>query len=258
VAGSLTIVGTGIAVATQLTAEARAAIEDAQDVFHVAGDEVASQWLDRLNSNARSLVPLYDSGGTRLEIYSRMAEEIVAPARVGRRVCAAFYGNPAMFARPAHEAIRRARADRIRARMLPAVSALDCLVVDLGVDPGDHGLLSYEATDFLLHRRPLDAACALVLWQIGVVGATGPVRETQREHLDLVAGRLVSVHGADHEAVVYEASPYPLVEPFVERVRVGDLPSADVTPLATLYVPPSASPAIDDEVAARLGLAPLR
>jgi hypothetical protein len=140
--------------------------------------------------------------------------------------------------------------------MLPAVSAQDCLVADLGVDPGDHGWLSYEATDFLLHRRPIDAACALVLWQIGVVGETGAVTDPQYRHLDLVAERLAAVYGTDHEVVVYEASPYPVASAMVERVRVADLPSAPMTPLATLYVPPATAPSVDGEVAVRLGLAP--
>jgi hypothetical protein len=256
VAGSVTIVGTGIAVATQLTPDARAAIERADELLYVAGDALAAAWLDGLHENARSLAPLYGEAATRAEIYELMAEEIVKPARDGRRVCAAFYGHAGVFGRPAHLALAKAREESIPARMLPAVSALDCLVSDLGVDPGDHGLLSYEATDFLLHSRPLDAACALVLWQIGVIGETGPVLDPQYRHLDLVAERLAAVHGPDHEVVVYEASPYPIAEPVVDRVRVRDLPSASITPLATLYVPPSARPSVDEAAAERLGLSP--
>jgi tetrapyrrole (corrin/porphyrin) methylase-like protein len=256
VPGSLAVVGTGIAIAAHLTPEARAEIDAAEEFLHVAAEPLASEWLDGLHPRSRSLVSLYDTADTRLEVYDRMAAEIVAPARAGRRVCAAFYGNPAMFARPAHEAVRRARREGIRVKMLPAVSAVDCLVVDLGVDPGDHGWLSYEATDFLLHGRPFDAACALVLWQIGVIGELGPVTDASLGHLGLVADRLAAVHGADHEVVVYEASPYPIAAPLIERVPIRDLAAARVTPLATLYVPPSASPAVDESVAARLGLAP--
>ena len=252
----MTIVGTGIAVATQLTPDARAAIDRADVLLHVAADPLATTWLDRLHERSRSLVPLYGSGGTRADIYARMAEEVVAPARDGRRVCAAFYGHAGVFGRPAHLALALARAEGIPARMLPAVSALDCLVADLEIDPGDHGLLSYEATDFLVHRRPLDAACALVLWQIGVIGELGAVEDERPRHLDLVAERLTAVHGEEHEAVVYEASPYPIAEPVIVRVRVRDLDAAPVTPLATLYVPPSAPPSLDAAAAEALGLSP--
>jgi hypothetical protein len=251
----VTIVGTGIRLAMQLTPEAHAAIDRADELLHVVADEVARTWLDDLHPNARSLTPLYGSGGTRTEIYSRMADEIVAAARPGRRICAAFYGNAGVFGRPAHLAVRRARAEGIPAQMLPAISAQDCLVADLGVDPGDHGWLSYDATDFLVHRRPIDAACALVLWQIGVVGETGAIVDPQFRHLDLVAERLAEVHGEEHEVVLYEASPYPVVEAIVNRVRVADLAAAPMTVLATLYVPPSAEPSVDAATAERLGMA---
>src|SRR5215204_3867383 len=255
VPGSVTIVGTGVAVATQLTPEARAAIDRADDFLHVAADPLAATWLDGLHENARSLTPLYEAGGPRAGIYSRMADEIVAPARAGRRVCAAFYGHPGVFATPAHTAVRRARAAGVAARMLPAISAQDCLVADLGVDPAEHGWLSYDATDFLLHRRPIDAACALALWQIGVVGETGAVADPKYRHLDLVADRLAEVYGKEHEVVVYEASAYPVAQPIIERVRIDDLPSAPITGLATLYVPPSSPPLLDQATAARLGIA---
>jgi hypothetical protein len=95
-----------------------------------------------------------------------------------------------------------------------------------------------------------------VLWQIGVIGELGPVTGASLGHLGLVADRLAAVHGADHEVVVYEASPYPIAAPLIERVPIRDLAAARVTPLATLYVPPSTSPAVDESVAAQLGLAP--
>ena len=64
-----------------------------------------------------------------------MAEAILEPVRAGKRVCAAFYGHPGVFVLPSHDAISRARAEGFEATMLPGVSAEDCLVADLGVDP---------------------------------------------------------------------------------------------------------------------------
>jgi len=93
--------------------------------------------------------------------------------------------------------------------MLPAVSALDCLVADLGIDPAATGLQSYEATDFIVHRRRPDTAATLVLWQIGVVGELGYARAPRRENLALLVDRLARAYPREHEVIVYEASPYP-------------------------------------------------
>ncbi len=54
--------------------------------------------------------------------------------------------------------------------MLPAVSAEDCLVADLGVDPGEQGWQSWEATGFLLRGFRPDPTAGLVLWQVDGIG----------------------------------------------------------------------------------------
>ena len=113
----------------------------------------------------------YEEGASHRAAYERMAEAILEPVRAGKRVCAVFYGHPGVFVLPSHDAISRARAEGFDATMLPGVSAEDCLVADLGVDPARNGLQSYEAGDFLRRRPVIEPTTALVLWQIGVVGA---------------------------------------------------------------------------------------
>ena len=238
-----------------MTREAAAAIERADQVLYLLADGLAASWLERANPRSRSLHTLYAPGKARSETYAEVVDELLAPVRAGRDVCAVFYGHPGVFARPGHEAIRRARAEGFRARMLPAVSALDCLVADLGIDPGATGLQSYEATEFLVHRRSLDTAATLVLWQIGVVGELGMTSEPSRANLAVLAEHLARSYPADHEVIVYEASSYPLVaDPLVLRVPLRELPDADVPLLATLVVPPARKPRRDRAAIRRLGL----
>jgi precorrin-6B methylase 1 len=238
-----------------VTPEAAAAIERADEVLYLVAQPLTARWIERTNPRSRSLAGLYALGKPRRETYAEMVDELLAPVRAGRDVCAAFYGHPGVFVRPGHEAVRRAREEGHRARMLPAVSALDCLVADLGIDPAATGLQTYEATDFLLRRRPADPTALLVLWQIGVVGELGVTMEPRRENLALLAERLLETYPRDHEAIVYEASPYPLVaDPVVLRLPLEGLPEARVSLLSTLVVPPSQARRRDPEVAARLGL----
>ena len=238
-----------------MTPEAASAIERADDVLYLVTQPLTAQWIERTNPRSRSLDGLYAPGKPRRDTYAEMVDELLSPVRAGREVCAAFYGHPGVFVHPGHEAVRRARAEGHRARMLPAVSALDCLVADLGIDPAATGLQSYEATDFLVHRRPVDEAATLVLWQIGVVGELGYASAPRRENLALLVDRLARAYPRGHEVIVYEASPYPLVaDPFVLRVPLEQLPDAQVPLLATLVVPPARRPRRDRALAARLGL----
>lgn len=170
-----------------------------------------------------------------------MVEEILGPMRAGSTVCAAFYGHPGVFVFPSHEAIRRARADGFSARMLPGVSAEDCLFADLGVDPAARGCQSYEATRFLEERPSLETRAALVLWQIGIVGSTAHTAAAEAPKLGELVERLCHLYGDDHGVVVYEASSYPGVAALVRPVPLHSLAGA-VTPASTLYVPPRGDP----------------
>ena len=102
-----------------------------------------------------------------------------AYAKKGERVVAAFYGHPGVFVAPSHLAIAGARKEGFEARMLPGISAEDCLFADVGFDPGERGCQSFEATDFLLRKRVFDVTSPLVLWQVGVIG----VRDYQKSDL---------------------------------------------------------------------------
>jgi|SRR5471030_303738 len=251
--GSLTVVGTGIAIGIHLTPQAREAIDAADDLLHLAADPLADDWLGGLHPNAVSLRSQYRLGEARKAIYERITEAILAPVRAGRSVCAAFYGHPAVFVTPSHEAVKRARDEGYDARMLPAVSAEDCLFADLGIDPGTVGCLSFDATDFLISGRPIDTATALILWQITVIGDPTAVSRARLDNVPILVERLAEHYPGDHEVIVYEASPYPIAAPVVERVPLQALPEAPLTPLSTLYVPPARPSVADSEMAVRLG-----
>jgi uncharacterized protein YabN with tetrapyrrole methylase and pyrophosphatase domain len=251
--GSLVVVGTGIRTGIHLTPESRAAIESADELLYVASDALAADWLASLHPRAHSLNDLYRLDELRLSIYEAMIEAILAGVRAGSRVCAAFYGHPGAFVYPSHLAIERARSEGFEARMLPAVSAEDCLFADLGVDPAGSGCQSYEATDFLVRRRHVDPSAALVLWQVGLLGQPRHTPgELDRAALGILTEALLERYPADHEVTVYEASPYPVAEGLIERLPLARLAEASMSSASTLYVPPGEERPPDRELLARL------
>ena len=250
--GSLTVVGTGIRFGLQTTPEARRAISRADMVLYLTTDPLADAWVRRLNSSTRSLARHYQLGRRRREAYDAMVEEILDSVRGGLDVCAVFYGHPGVFVSPSHEAIAGVREMGLPAEMLPSVSAADCLVADLGIDPGAEGWQAYEATDFLLHRRNIETTTPLVLWQVSMIGAWHAVNRPVVEGLAILAERLGELYGSDHEVVVYQAGDYPIGGPLIVRVPVSELADVDVGAMATLCVPPSGRPERDPEMTSRL------
>ncbi len=253
---SLTVVGTGIDAGGQLTPQAGAAFAAADEAFYLVGDPVAVRLLKRLNPRARSLHELYGEGKARLETYEEMVDTILAPVRAGRDVCAAFYGHPGVFVYPAQVVLERARGEGFRARMFPGISSLDCLFADLGLDPAATGCQIHLATDFVLRRTVPDTTALLVLLQIGVIGQPAHLEQPDWSRLPLLVECLLAFYPPEHEVIAYEASPYPVVGPVIERVPLSALGEAKLTVGMTLVVPPVREAEADPTMVARLGLPP--
>jgi len=218
-------------------------LERADVVLCLTAEPVATAWVAGLNPHTRSLQHHYEPGRPRAETYAAIGDEILRHVREGLDVCVALYGHPGLFVQPSHDAIACARAEGYRARLLPGISAEDCLFADLGIDPGRSGWQSYEATGFLVTGTRPDTAAALVLWQLGTVGNDLATRDAAPVELAELVASLLESYPAGHEAVVYEASPYPGFDPLIRRVPLGELAAEHVTAMSTLYVPPlDASP----------------
>ena len=244
--GSLTVIGTGIRAATQLTLESLAAMADAEVLLHVIGEPQQEAALQAINPRARTLTGYYADGQERSLTYEAMVQEILAAVAAGHRTVAAFYGHPGVFTYPSHESVRRARAAGYPARMLPAVSAQDCLYADLGVDPGD-GSQAYEATDFLFGAHVADPAAHLFLWQVGSIGNwTYESTGYDMSAFPLLVAKLLRAYPPGHLVTIYEASFDPKGRARVLRVPLAHLDGAQVTPATTLHVPPRRAGAAHD------------
>lgn len=252
--GSLVIAGSGIQLLRQLTPEARDAIEAADEVLYLVSDPVTAEWLRSVKPNAQSLSELYRPGPSRRQIYAEMVEQILEAVRGGANVCALFYGHPGVYVSPSHLAVAQARQEGYQARMLPGISAEDCLFADLGVDPADYGWQSYDATDFLLRGYEPDPASALVLWQVDALGKLDSSLGQEPGSLRVLAERLRELYPDELELVFYLASSFPIAPSRVERVRLDVLGQLEEAPAPTLYIAPARRRPINSGVAKRLGL----
>jgi uncharacterized protein YabN with tetrapyrrole methylase and pyrophosphatase domain len=254
-AGALTVVGIGLRSPAQATFEAAGHIESADKVFILAPDPIANYWVFKLNSSAESLSNLYAEGKERRDTYAQIVERITGAVRSGLRVCAVTYGHPGVAAFPFHESIRILRSEGYACEMLAGISAADCLFAELGVDPIEDGMLSYEATDFLLCERPADPACNLILWQIGAIAITTYKMQREawnRDGLAVLAERLLELYPPNHEVFVYETSSMMVCEPLIERVELCRLSETRVPAMSTLFIPPAKSARPDERMTKRL------
>ena len=256
--GELVVIGSGIE-AVGFTSTDEALIDDADDVLYCVADPATQVWLKDRRPDAYDLYVLYEDGKDRYTTYVQMSEAILHLVREGRRVVAIFYGHPGIFVLSTHRAIAIARKEGHRAVMRPAVSALDMLCADLGVDPSQPGMQTFEATDMLIRRRRIDVGLHLVLWQVGLIGELGYRRQGYvNQHLPVLVEYLDESYGPDHPVVNYTAARYPGTEPYIGRHTIAELRQPDVartlTGISTLYVPPARAVPVDPHTLERLGL----
>lgn len=238
-AGWLIAVGTGLRPG-QLTFEADGAIRDADVVFCVVATNLTLYELRQLNANVVSLSYLYEDGKPRKQTYEEMIDIVLNSLRDGNKVCFATYGHPGVFAYPTHESIRRAKKEGYQAKMIPGISAEDCLFADLSVDPGEYGCQSFDSSDFLAHNRQWDNQSLLIIWQPAATGEPSLLPEGEMPSaFPLLQQTLIDAYGPDKEVILYEAAIYPLFEANIVRVPLGKLEHSQLSATTTLVVLPT-------------------
>ncbi len=213
--GSLTVVGTGIAIGGHLTPEARglACRARRRGSLSSSADPVAAAGCWRRSiPRARSLHTMYETGRTGFDAYEAMVDEILVPAsRRAVTSARAFYGHPGIFVYPGHEA-RAARAPRrLRQRgMLPGISVPRLPLVRPRRRPGARRVPDLPRDRL---RAPGRAHARhqprrFILLQINVVGQPAHVEQPDWSRLPRARRLPRRFYPADHEVIGYEASPF--------------------------------------------------
>jgi len=72
--------------------------------------------------------------------------------------------------------------------------------------------------------------------------------------IDLLRDHLLQSYPVAHVATLYEASPYPTVEPRVEYVELGQLLDCKFSTATTMIVPPASAPTPSEDILVKLGM----
>jgi precorrin-3B methylase len=247
----IAIAGLGIVGVHQISREAEETIRRCRQTFVVDSGFGIISYLKNICPKVTSLLPLYEKGKSRLMIYRQMAAEVVNAAIVGSPVCFATYGHPLFYCDPTTLIQRAAKLLNLRVETLPGISALDALLVDLGIDVGADGLQMYETTDLLVRRRPIQIDVPCVLWQATIVAE--PNHQAGRRRLEeflRLQDYLLQFYSTEHPVTLILSKTFPLLQSVIETYRLGTL-AADLErgPQAgTLYIPPVRRRAIEDHL----------
>lgn len=251
--GSLVCVGTGMTLGAHISPIAKSHIEQAEVVFSLMANGFAEKWLEGMNTDVRSLQSYYQEGKNRNITYNEMVEAILAEVRNGKKVVAAFYGHPGVFACISHRAIKKAELENLPASMEPGISAEDCLYADLGIDPGKTGCSHYETSQFMFYKRNVDTSAHLILWQVALAGDKSLAKfSTGSAYRQVLVDLLLEDYPSDHQVILYQAKGIAIDTMRADTIALTELVDAELLMHTTLVIPPCSKMQTNEAVLAKL------
>jgi tetrapyrrole methylase family protein / MazG family protein len=243
------IVGLGISGYTQVTKETEQALSVAKKIFYVHTEPYIKEYLKRFCDDIEDLYSLYVDHQNRMLTYDAMADRVMNEAKNSSPVVFALYGHPYCFVTPSKTVLREGPKRGLKVEMLPGVSALDTLFVDLHLDPSDRGLVQYEANYCLLFRPQLDPAVPCLIWQPGAVETRGyNPRPSKPERFYRLRDYIRQFYPGEHKLSLTTCASNPLVDPEMIWSTVDEFPSlgSTITGLSTMFIPPARDPRLTD------------
>ncbi len=250
--GSIVVVGPGIMLGAHLPPRSRNYIEKADIVFSCC-PPIINRWLETLNPNFNSLLDLYGEGKVRSQTYQEMVDAMMAAVRDGLKVVAVYYGHPGVFAWSPHKVIEVAKSEGYAAHMEPGISADACLYADMGIDPGQFGCQSFEASAFMFYRPRYEPASYLILWQPALAGELSiTTQHSNAAQRQVLVELLLEDYPSGHQIAIYEAPFLPLDKPRIDWFALEDFANQRLTMNSTLVIPPAKKMQVDKTVLEKL------
>ena len=244
------IVGLGIVSYLQITQEVIDTLKICNKVFFLHQETgLLQQYLESLCPDVINIYSSYEEGACRNEAYSEMIDTVLRAGEDHAPVALALYGHPAVFVTPTEVISEVAPSRGLAVKVRPGISALDCILVDLKIDPS-RGLLMFEANEMLLSRRTLLPDVACLIWQPGTVESEiFTFRQNKPERFDRLKNYLLQFYPESHEVFIITCAMNPLVKPKISTVTIGNVEQENLQlhAGATLYIPPSVSRPVADE-----------
>lgn len=246
------IVGLGIVNVHQITREVDEALRRSCEILYLAQEFGLVEYLQQLCPKVTNLHSVsYREGDNRMNAYNMMTAKVIEAALDHPPVTFALYGHPLVFALPPFQILKVASLLGLRVRLLPGISAMDCLFIDLKLDPG-RGLQIYEATDMLLLQRPLQPEVACLIWQIGAIESLLYSVATNRpERFSRLKNYLLQYYPPEHKVIAAYSSTFPLIPSLLTEFPLGEIEAyaQKLHAGVTLYIPPvSTRPVVDLEL----------
>lgn len=235
----LILAGYGSGHPLQITIESERALARATRVFAVGLPRALARHLEARRSRCVDLSACFEEGRPYAEAYLDVAAAVLRQASLDPPVAFLSEGAPLLSNALNRFLVAEARRLGIATTALPAVSPIDSLICQLGLDVTAFGLQVFDARRVFERSMPVQASVPLLLLQLGslAAGAEGGLLAATEAAYAPLADYLARIYQPSH-AVVHLANS---AEAHAEPIAVAPL-SAFMTllprigPASTLFV----------------------
>lgn len=211
---ALILAGYGSGHSLQITVESQRALAQASRVFSLGLPHGLAQHLRTQRIKAVDLSGCFEAGRPFAEAYLDVADTVLAYAVDDPTVVFLTEGNPLLSNALNRFLVMKAKERALVTQVLPAVSPIDSLICQVGLDVGTFGLQVFDARRLYLRQMPVQSSVPLLLLQAGSVvagdttGAAAPVAEAYRPLVDYLG----QFYPADHVVVHLANSAEPAAD----------------------------------------------
>jgi Protein containing tetrapyrrole methyltransferase domain and MazG-like (predicted pyrophosphatase) domain len=246
------LAGSGIRSFLDLTLYTQKILKECEVIYSTVGIPTLEDYLKGI---AKRVVDLrskyYLEGRNRMDIYRDITKHVMEGARKTPPVALLMHGHPLLFVTLAQWIQDLAGQEKLSVEVIPAVSCLDRLFVDLNLDIGPKGIQIFAANLAMSQNLPLNPRVDCLLFQIGApFGLQHEFRPTYPEDIAPLQEYLLRYYPSENPVTVVESAIELGPESKLSHGRLGALQELALAfnYTASLYIPAAILPSSSEKI----------
>ncbi len=217
-------------------------VEQCKTLYFLHDLPSLEKFLKKLVPNAENLLPIYyGEGKERFEIYKNIVSHVIETDERKRPVALLLHGHPLVCSTLSRLLIQECENRGLALEIVPAVSSLDRMFVDLKLDIFEYGVQILVAAAVVGQNIPLNPRLGCLLFQIGSLNTVAArLASAKTEEVSQLRDYLLKFYPGHHMVKIVESA----VEIGFES-RVVEIPLENLMKVckffnynASMYVPP--------------------
>ena len=234
----IALTGIGIGGFEQTTLQTLDAFKRARIIFHL------TSFHQRLKKYCKQVVDLDDqywTGESDEDVYPRMANIVLDEAKKGPGVVMVGDGHPAYYDDVTWDIYRRGKRRGLNVKILPAISSIDSMAANCGLEIHAGGFQIFDATTIVAINQEINPHVDTLIMQIGWFGTSlvADISHSKKGRFKPIVDYLSRFYPMDQPVRVMGAPYTEKDAPVVITTKLGSLDQhhKKIMPVMSMFIP---------------------